>query len=79
MTIKTERQLIDTVQRGLVLAENALAKLSKVNREAGRTKEGEIANGFYHKLHVLHHEMSMALMESYPDFATDVLTRGPGR
>jgi hypothetical protein len=79
MAIKTERQQIETIQRALASAEGALAKLAKMNVDAGRVKEGTVANLLFHKLHVLHGEMSLALLEHYPDFAAEALTRGPGR
>lgn len=79
MTTKTERQHIETIQRSLASAEAGLAKVAKINIEAGRIKEATVASQLFHKLHVLHGEMSLALLEHYPDFAAEALTRGPGR
>ena len=89
----TEKQLIDAAQKAVATAKKALAnvesameKVAKLNREAGRLQASNAAMRFQgacgkarNGVIMAHADASDALLLHYPDFAEEVITRGPGR
>ena len=88
-----ERELIETLQKGFAelkaltrdMAKTANA-LAKLQHEAGRHKAGNAAMnlegimvGERSRYIRLHSEQSDLLLEHFPDFAAEVIMRGPPR
>lgn len=75
----TERDLIESIQKAKAGMAANLKELIRINREAGR---GEAQNAAYltlSKLNVWHGKATKELYAHYPEFASDVVVKGPGR
>lgn len=74
-----ERQLIDKAQALHAELAETLKALIKIQKDAGR---GEAQNACYlvrKRLGVWHGKATKQLFKHFPEFANDVVTRGPGR
>ena len=74
----TERDLIDRIQKAKAAMAADFKDLIRINREAGR---GEAQNACFltlAELNVWHGKATERLYANFPDFANEVVTRGPG-
>lgn len=74
----TERELIEAAQDALGELKGYLRDLQKLNAEEGRLEAANAAMGARGKLVVWHYEVTKDMNEHFPEFASEIQTRGPG-
>lgn len=74
----TERENIEIAQDAIGSLKKALRNIQKENEDAGRLDAANAAMGFRGDVMRLHSDMTRALAEFYPEFASEIQTRGGG-
>lgn len=74
-----ERELIDAIQAEKAKMAENLKALVKVQKDAGRAEAQNAVFLTLAELNVWHGKATERLFANFPEFAADVVTRGPGR
>ena len=74
-----ERELIDAIQADKDKMERNLQLLTKIQKEAGRAEAQNAVFLTIAELNVWHGKAAERLFVHFPEFASEVVTRGPGR
>lgn len=75
----TERTDIEMVQDGIAMVKKGLRSIQKLNTEAGRDAAANAAMKHRGQAICLHAEMTESLIEFYPEFSSEIQTRGGER
>lgn len=74
-----ERTAIEEAQDALATLKCAMQNIQKINTKSGNLEAANAAMGLYGKLVVWHCEATEAMAKHFPEFASQIQTRGPGR
>jgi hypothetical protein len=75
----TERELIDAIQADKAAMREKLKRLLAINKDADRAAATNAVFLTMAELDVWHGKATDRLLINYPEFAAEVITRGPGR
>ncbi len=73
-----ERQLIEQAQDAIGALKKAMRDLQKLNEKEGRLAAANAAMRLRGELIVWHADATDALHQNFPEFASEIQTRGPG-
>jgi len=75
----TERELIESIQARKAAMVEDFKALIKVQKDAGRAEAQNACFLTLAELNVWHGKATERLFVQFPEFASEVVTRGPGR
>jgi hypothetical protein len=79
-----ERDNVEAIQQALAVIKTNLRDIERINTEAGKDDPARLdaansAMGFRGKVIVLHSDMTAAMRQYWPEFASEVQVLGPRR
>jgi hypothetical protein len=74
-----ERDNVEAIQQALAVIKSNLAEIERINTAAERLDAANAAMGFRGKVIVLHADMTEAMRQYWPEFASEVQVLGPRR
>lgn len=79
MAMKTERELLDSIQSAKAGMMDDLKALLAIQKAAGRLEAGNEVFLAMAKLNVWHGEVTRPLFKHWPDHASEIVAYGPPR